>query len=128
MSATLRFRPTLFMGSTLVKRGRRYAIRVAIRYREIGSKCWFEGWAENISDSGVLFRTSQLLPLQTPVEMRFTLPMETVLGKSLAEIACWGNVMRVSPTEGADTIPALAASIRRYHFVRRHDAGQSFGR
>ena len=80
---------------------------------------------ENISRSGVLFRADQLFERETPLEMRFTLPVE-INGQPAAVVACRGYVVRTVPPSVLDAVPSLAATISRYRIVRTKESiGQS---
>ena len=73
---------------------------------------------DNISRSGVLFRTTDMLEENTPVDMHFALPFE-VSGQPGALVACRGQIVRTVPSDSPNALPALAATISRYRFVRR---------
>jgi len=77
---------------------------------------WREGYTENISRSGVLFRTSQPMPLLTPVEMLLALPSE-VGGGDDATVICRGRVVRTEPANRLDPRPAVAATIAGYRLA-----------
>ena len=95
-------------------RATRYPIQIAMRYRSPGSRQWREGRTENISRSGVLFRTDHLMPLQTPIEMLFALPVD-VEGQN-ATVICRGRVVRMEGTAD-DMQPAVAATISGYRLT-----------
>jgi len=98
-------------------RAERFAIRIPVRYREPRSSKWFEGRTENISYSGVLFRTEFPLLPKTSVEMRLRLPA-TVLGEAPGEIVCRGAVVRIEESSMSGLSPALAVAIRGYRVAR----------
>ena len=50
-------------------RAPRFVIPLAILYRTPGDAAWLEGWTENISRSGVLFRADHQVAPDTPVEL-----------------------------------------------------------
>lgn len=99
-------------------RAPRYIIGLPFFYRRKGKRAWLEGRTENISRTGVLFRTEQLVDQQTPIEMRFSLPAE-VSGEPAALVACRGLVVRVVPAATPDALPAVAATISKYRIIRR---------
>lgn len=72
----------------------------------------------NISRSGVLFRTHEMLDHDTPIDMHFALPLR-VSGQPGALVACRGHIVRTVSADSPDALPALAATISRYRFVRR---------
>jgi len=68
---------------------------------------------ENISRSGVLFRTPAVLDVDTEVDICFVLP----LPRARPAVLCRGRVVRtVLPAEGRP--PGLAVTIARYRFRR----------
>src|SRR5438309_11257501 len=94
----------------------RFAIHVPLRSRPAGDMRWREGNTENISGSGVLFRTSQPMPLLTPIEMTLALPSE-VGGGDDATVICRGRVVRTEPASRLDPRPAVAATIAGYRLA-----------
>lgn len=99
-------------------RAARFNLRIPIRYRASGEVDWGEGTTENISRSGVLFRTKHLLDVGTSVDMSFVLPIE-MGGEARAEVSCRGRIVRTQPNTGARA--GLAATIASYHFGRGRD-------
>ena len=61
-----------------------------LRYRARGEKQWHDAQTENISRSGVLFRTQGVLDIATEVEMTFVLPGL----EGAPAIVCRGRVVR----------------------------------
>ncbi len=61
-------------------RAPRFAIQMPVRYRVCGQVNWYEGRAENISRSGVLFRGQRIIEPLTSIEMSFVLPVEASTG------------------------------------------------
>jgi hypothetical protein len=99
-------------------RASRFSIEIPFYFRQPGERGWIEGKTDNISRSGVLFRTSEVLEERTPVEMYFAFPLE-VQGRPGARVTCRGQIVRTVPPDSEDALPALAATISRYRFVRR---------
>ena len=88
-------------------RARRFPLTLPIRCRRAGGG-WIQGTTINISSSGVLFRTSEPLDVDTQVEMSI------VLGESRAragELRCDGHIVRI---DGGSTTPSMAAAFSRY--------------
>ncbi len=54
-------------------RATRYTVAMPLRYRRVGEQDWHEGVAENISQSGVLFRGDRALSEEEVIEINFTL-------------------------------------------------------
>jgi len=98
-------------------RAERFAIRLPVRYREPHSSGWFEGETENISGSGVLFRTESLLSPKTTVEMRLALPV-ALKDEAPCEIVCKGIIVRLEQSDIRGMQPALAVAIQDYRFAR----------
>lgn len=105
------------MGDRLL-RAPRFTIEVPFYFRRRGEGSWRQGMTDNISRSGVLFRTREALESETPLEMHFALPLQ-VSGRPGAVVACRGLVVRTVPADSPDALPGFAATISRYRFVRR---------
>jgi hypothetical protein len=101
-------------------RAQRYSIQIPLKYRPSGMPGWWEGRTENISRSGVLFRTDHLMPLQTPVDVLMSLPDELGdAGSGL--VVCEGRVVRTEPPQPDDPRPAVAVTIASYRLA--HSSG-----
>jgi hypothetical protein len=98
-------------------RAERFAIHLPVRYREPHSPGWFEGETENISSSGVLFRTDGPLRPKTTVEMRLALPV-AIKDEGPCEIVCKGAIVRMEQNAMRGTPLALAVAIQHYRFAR----------
>lgn len=98
-------------------RAERYPIRMSVRYREPRGRVWFEGKTENISRSGVLFRTKSVLSPRTTLEMRLVLPA-FIKDEVPCEIHCKGVVVRTEQSSIRGAPPALAVTIQHYRFAR----------
>lgn len=97
------------------ERATRFPIRAALRYRLRGERIWRQGVTENISTSGVLFRTDQTLSPGTLLDISFTLPMDAA-GAPGAKVACHGVIVR------AVEQTLYAARISRSRLLRPWDA------
>lgn len=94
-------------------RARRFPFALPVQYRPVGDTAWHDGQMENISRSGVLFRTPAVLDVDTEVDICFVLP----LPRARPAVLCRGRVVRtVLPAEGRP--PGLAVTIARYRFRR----------
>ena len=102
-------------------RARRFATELPCRYREAGSRVWYEGLTVNISVSGVLFRAAQALQSPTAIEMTVALPA-VLPGAAAAEIRCRGLIVRNATATDSDPSTVLAASITGFRVVRRRQA------
>jgi PilZ domain len=95
-------------------RARRFPLTLPIRCRRAGEAGWIDGLTINISSSGVLFRTSEPLDVNTQIEMRI------VLGESPArngELRCDGHVVRIESID--PTARSMAAAFSRSNLRRR---------
>jgi hypothetical protein len=55
----------------LVDRAERHELRVPLRYRLEGRQDWHPGETINMSESGVLFSSDQLIEIETRLEITF---------------------------------------------------------
>jgi hypothetical protein len=99
-------------------RARRFALHLPLRYRLLRAAEWREGRMENISRSGVLFWTDQLLDVDTEIEMSFMLP----LVDTGSWIVCRGRIVRTVPPHEQQVPSALGAAFTSYRFVRGRNA------
>jgi len=95
-------------------RAERFAIHLPVRYREPHSPGWFEGETENISGSGVLFRTESVLRPKTTVEIRLTLTpdwhtMTGAIGGGPVLVAGGKPVFRANESFGDPVLNARTA-------------------
>ncbi|MBZ5631425.1 MAG: response regulator, partial [Acidobacteriia bacterium] len=98
------------------ERAPRFTKQVPLRFRIQGETEWISGTAENISRSGVLFRTHRPVSRSQQIELQLTLPAE-VTGHSSVEVACQGEVVRTIDAAAAIP-PGVAARILKYQFLR----------
>lgn len=103
-------------------RAPRFNIEIPFYFRRRGEGDWREGMIDNISRSGVLFRTGEPLAADEAIEMHFALPLQ-IAGRPGAVVACRGQVVRTVPADSPDALPGFAATISRYRFVRRRSPG-----
>jgi len=101
-------------------RAERYTIRIPLKYRPSGTADWWEGRTENISRSGVLFRTEHVIPLQTPVDVLMALP-EEVGDAGSGMVICNGRVVRTEPPQPDEPRPAVAVTIASFRL--QHSSG-----
>lgn len=95
-------------------RAQRITIHTPLRYRVAGGE-WQEGTMVNISESGVLFRTSQKVPSIREIEMQFSL--QTARGAAV-QMACRGVIARTVSFPGSAEPTGLAARITKLHLKR----------
>ena len=102
-------------------RARRYNLHLPVRYRLLGEPDWRPGTTENISRSGMLIRSEDLIQTSAQLEISLVLPPE-IAGLAPTEVVCRGEVVRSVEGAGAQVSPALAAKILQYHFQHGHIA------
>ena len=93
-----------------------------IKYREVGTAAWRRGTVENISQTGILFRATDVMERDAEVEMILEMPPE-ITGQQHAQVIARGMVVRSVPAENATDKPAIAAGIWDYRVL--HDAEES---
>jgi PAS domain S-box-containing protein len=96
-------------------RAQRFQLHLPLRYRRLGESQWHVGTTENISRSGLLFRSDDVLQPNSQLEINLVLPAE-IAGLSGTEVVCRGEVVRTVEGKGEALSPALAARILQYHF------------
>lgn len=95
-------------------RAQRFPLDLPVRYCRVGETVWMDGTTENISHSGVLFRVGQPLDIDSPVEIRITLPA-TSPGSPGSQIICQARIVRAEMRR--DQSIALAAAFLRQQLV-----------
>lgn len=96
-------------------RAQRFQLHLPLRYRQLGESQWHVGTTENISRSGMLFHTDDVLQPNSQLEINLVLPAE-IAGLSGTEVVCRGEVVRTVERKSEAVSPALAARILQYHF------------
>jgi PAS domain S-box-containing protein len=96
-------------------RAQRFQLHLPLRYRRVGEQQWHNGKTENISRSGMLFTTEELLQPNIQLDINLVLPAE-IAGLSATEVVCRGEVVRTVEANDKTLTPALAARILQYHF------------
>ena len=95
-------------------RAPRYPLTMIARYRPAGTGEWLFGETVNVSDSGVLFRTSASAPRLAEL-LDIWLEMSS-LGPRIANVCCIGRVIRTETSPESGTW--IAATIMRYQLAR----------
>jgi hypothetical protein len=99
-------------------RAERFQVQLPVRYRIPHSPEWFEARTENVSCTGVLFRTNCILKPTTLLEVRLELPPTKRIGTQ-AEVVCKCEVVRVEQIHSGGISPALAVAIHDYRLTRK---------
>lgn len=106
--------------SAWTPRERRLRHQVNVQFRVAGSKNWLEGTTENISRSGVLFRSQDTFEEGSSLEVMFEMPKE-LTGEEPAQVICKGTVARVTNGSTSQKQPAsylIACSVADYEFMK----------
>jgi hypothetical protein len=101
-------------------RAERFEVHMPVHYRTPDSPEWYETQTENVSHTGVMFRTKSILKPSTIVDVRLEVP-PTGLKNSRAEVVCKCEVVRVVKDGSKKNPPALAFAIRNYRFTRKQE-------
>lgn len=102
------------------RRTRRFKLQLPLAITRAGAeRMTVPGFTENISSSGVLFRSEREPDLGTPIEYIITLNHD---GPQAVSLRCVGKVLRSALVQEAIEAqpPAykIAATLERYEFVR----------
>jgi len=100
-------------------RAQRFSIQIPIRYRISSSRDWLVACTENVSRSGVLFRTDCVFEPTTLLDLRLELPPINNNGGARAEVICKGEVVRTENTDGVGTPLAVAVAIHNYRLAKK---------
>jgi len=107
---------TIQLESGIPPRATRFTLQLPVHYRLAGESVWRHGTTENISRSGMLFRTDY--PLEPNSRLEFSVELPTsIFGMAATEIVCRGEIVRQVGAED-EVCPALAARILDYQFHR----------
>jgi hypothetical protein len=112
--------------SAWTPRERRLKNEVPVMFRVKGTQEWAEGTTENISKSGVLFRSPSSFEPQTKLELKFQMPKE-LTGDSPAEVVCQASVRRVIANPATKKQPEtfnLACAVAGYDFEAKNPQPQ----
>jgi hypothetical protein len=103
-------------------RARRFPIHIPVRYRLASSPEWFEAYTENVSRSGVLFRTEHAFEPTTPLDLRLELPPVDNGERVRGEVVCKGEVVRTDWSDEGDGIPSgVAVAFHRYWMTQKRE-------
>jgi len=90
-----------------------------MQFRERGSEQWLPGIVENISNSGVLFRTEHPVREKAAVEMILEMPKE-ITGQAQSMVLCSCTVVRTELPEEEGKPKAFGAVLWDYRFLHEH--------
>ena len=100
-------------------RAERFPIHIPIRYRIPRHRGWLVGSTENVSRSGVLFRTESIFELAATLDLRLEIPPINNHDGVHAEVVCKGEVVRVEEAHDAGVSPAVAVAINNYRLAQK---------
>jgi PilZ domain len=107
------------LGPEPPQRKPRFCVEIQVNFRKIGDFAWSQGKTENLSRSGILFRTGKPLVVDTPVEIQFVAPRELEENGSL--VACRGRIVRLDNINPQEHRLSMAARFKQYEVLRRAD-------
>ena len=103
-------------------RARRFPIHIPVRYRLPRNPQWFEAYTENVSCSGVLFRTDRAFEPATALDLRLELPAVENGERVRGEVVCKGEVVRMDWSDDPTGIPSsVAVAIHRYWMAQKRE-------
>ncbi len=102
-------------------RARRFPLRLALQYRGDAAADWCPATTENISLSGVLFRSKHAVPARTTIELSFQLPSQ-LSGPVPVRIFGTACVVRVSQPTLRFRHSRIAASFLQFRFPQADPA------
>jgi len=102
-------------------RAQRFPIHVPVHYRIPSSRDWLVACTENVSCSGVLFRTDCVFEPTTPIDLRLELPPINNKSGIHAEVICKGEVVRMEHTDGVRPPLAVAVAIHNYRLAKKKE-------
>ena len=101
-------------------RERRVRHRVAVQFRISSNYVWIDGMTENISRTGLLFRSPKPIEVGSAIELDFEMPVE-ISGGGNARVLCEGKVVRLEavPLSRTNKQPTflVACAIKQYNFL-----------
>jgi len=110
----------------IVGRARRFGLHLRVYYRELNGQEWYEGWTENISCTGMLFRCMAPFRVDSVVELKLQLSAGVGKDDHPAEVLCKATVVRVEQLGGLYAPIALAVSIHPYRITRGSAPSKNF--
>ena len=91
----------------------RFAVKIPVEFRQVGSRRWLMGYTEDMGSAGVLFRAGEWLQPSSKIEMIFRMPVPDP-----CDLVCKGVVLRVDLPTQPGLLPTIAATIDNYRFCR----------
>lgn len=94
-------------------RSPRFPVDVPLEVRSGDETQWWPARTENVSATGVLFRSANAIPPRTPIELKFQLGV----GDGAVILTCSGTVARVADKKAAGGEAYVAASLNDFGLV-----------
>ncbi|MGO8818535.1 MAG: PilZ domain-containing protein [Terriglobia bacterium] len=113
----MKVNPSATRAEKALGRAKRFPVQIPVRYRIADSPEWLEARTENVSYTGVLFRTKSILKPTTNLEVRLELPPTKGDGGH-PEVVCKCQVVRVDKHRSRKSPAALAVAIQDYRLTR----------
>jgi hypothetical protein len=103
-------------GRQAIPRAARFNARLEIRHRSLQDPDWQVGHTENLSRTGVLFRTETPLEQDAALELIIVLP-SGVSDEAIMRFRCHGEIVRRQPSTRAGEASAIAAAVDGYRLT-----------
>ena len=103
-------------GEETTPRATRFTVRLEVRYRSQRDGDWQVGLTENMSQSGVLFRTGRPPDQDTQLDLIIVLP-GGVPGEPSSRFRCHAQIVRREPSTQAGQASAIAAAVDGYQLT-----------
>lgn len=97
-------------------RASRFQVRLEVRYRLEGDTEWRSGLTENVSRSGVLFRSPLTAEPKTALDLILVVP-GGVAGEPPSRLRCHGEVVRIETCADEEMVSRLAAMVTNYELA-----------
>ena len=104
------------IGKDAKARAPRFTLRLEVRYRSPGDAAWRVGLTENLSRSGVLFRSDEEFDQVGPLDLVIVLP-GAVPGEPPSRFRCHAEIVRRQPATHSGGAPAIAAAVDGYQLT-----------
>lgn len=110
-SRAITVRPVTERRPAGVPRAPRFAVDLPVKYRTSSDRDWQDAVTENVSRSGILFRSRRRLRPRTAVELVLEVP-SAVAGAPPDDVACLGDVVRSEAVNGDSSVAVAVGNYR----------------
>jgi hypothetical protein len=101
-----------------IPRAQRFDAPMRVLWRTRQTPEWFEAVGLNASRTGVLFQSGRVVAVGTEIELKLALAWEAAPWIDVADVNCFGRVVRVETPGATNDVAVLAASIDQYSLAR----------